>query len=125
LSHGRHTGADGKFAGDEGRTTRCTTRLGVVGLEEEFQKLADRKTKELNEAFNEARRRASTCDQLGIGCFGAPFPAPVAPTIPMTVPFFSAVTSRQFGGSRSPRDDVEGRRGGVVVVGLSVMRTSS
>jgi curved DNA-binding protein CbpA len=32
----------------------------VVGLEEEFQKLADRKTKELNEAFNEARRRVST-----------------------------------------------------------------
>jgi DnaJ domain len=30
----------------------------VVGLGEEFQQLADRKTKELNEAFNEARRRA-------------------------------------------------------------------
>jgi DnaJ-domain-containing protein 1 len=32
----------------------------VVGLGEEFQQLADRKTKELNEAFNVARRRAST-----------------------------------------------------------------
>jgi hypothetical protein len=32
----------------------------VVGLGEELQQLADRKTKELNEAFNEARRRAST-----------------------------------------------------------------
>jgi curved DNA-binding protein CbpA len=30
----------------------------VVGLGEEFQQLADRKTKELNEALNEARRRA-------------------------------------------------------------------
>jgi hypothetical protein len=31
----------------------------VVGLGEEFQQLADRKTKELNEAFNDARRCAS------------------------------------------------------------------
>jgi DnaJ-domain-containing protein 1 len=32
----------------------------VLGLGEEFQHLADRKTRELDEAFNEAKRRAST-----------------------------------------------------------------
>jgi DnaJ-domain-containing protein 1 len=32
----------------------------VMGLGEEFQQLADRKTREVNEAFNEARQRANT-----------------------------------------------------------------
>jgi DnaJ-domain-containing protein 1 len=32
----------------------------VMGLGEEFQQLADRKTREVNEALNEARRRANT-----------------------------------------------------------------
>jgi hypothetical protein len=44
-----------------------------------------------------------------------PFAAAVAPIIPMTVPIFSAVTSRQFGGNTS------GTRGGVGAV-LSVMQ---
>jgi hypothetical protein len=52
-----------------------------------------------------------------------PFTAAVAPTIPMTVPAFSAVTSRQFGGNRSPRDDdCCGVGSGGVGVGLSDIR---
>jgi hypothetical protein len=42
------------------------------------------------------RKRLS--DRLGIGCFSAPFPAAVAPTIATTVPLRSAVLSMQFGG---------------------------
>jgi hypothetical protein len=58
---------------------------------------------------------------FGVGHPGfVPFAA-VAPLIPMTVPNFSAVTSRQFGGRTSPRDEMEGCLGGVVVVGLSVI----
>jgi hypothetical protein len=54
----------------------------------------------------------------GLCCVGHPgfvaFAA-VAPTIPVTVPTFSAVTSRPFGGSTS------GGRGGTGAAGLSVM----
>jgi len=45
----------------------------------------------------------------------APFPAAVAPTIPMTVPTFSAVTSRKFGGNTS------GGRGGEPAVWLHIV----
>jgi DnaJ-domain-containing protein 1 len=38
----------------------------VMGLGEEFQQLADRKTREVNEAFNEARRRANTWALHGV-----------------------------------------------------------
>jgi hypothetical protein len=53
--------------------------------------------------FHEGRvdEAIAACRRGGVGHPGFVAFAAVAPTIPMTVPIFSAVMSRQFGGSTS------------------------